>query len=162
MSAKSEAAVLELNCPTPDDTRAVGRCLARCLRAGDLVALVGPLGAGKTCLVSGLAEGLGVTGRVASPSFIIARHHPGPLPLVHADAYRLASPDELLDAGLEDWLADAAVAIEWADRVADALPDDCLWVKLAITADGRRVSVHPTGPRSRRIAECLSDALAGH
>ena len=153
---------LRVACRSVDETRRLGRALASCLRRGDLVALVGPLGAGKTCLVSGIAEGLGVSGRVASPSFIIARHHPGRVPLVHADAYRLAGADDLLDAGLDDWLADAVVAVEWADQVAEALPDDAVWVEVQIVPeDGREVSVRATGPRSHRVLECLRHALAG-
>ena len=154
--------VLRLWCATPDETRRLGNAIARCLRPGDLVALVGPLGAGKTCLVAGIAEGLGVEGRVASPSFIIARHHPGRVPLVHADAYRLSAAEDLLDAGLEDWLAEAVVAVEWADRVTEVLPDDVVWIEIAIGGDGaREIKMKASGPRSRRVLECLSDALAG-
>ncbi|MBC7286807.1 MAG: tRNA (adenosine(37)-N6)-threonylcarbamoyltransferase complex ATPase subunit type 1 TsaE [Armatimonadetes bacterium] len=147
-------------CRTESETRALGLRLARCVRVGDLIALVGPLGAGKTCLVRGLAEGLGVTGRVASPSFIIARHHPGPTPLVHADAYRLSSAPELVEAGLDEWLAEAVVAVEWAERVADVLPPDCLWIYIDFADGGREATIKATGPRSRRILECLGDVAA--
>ena len=151
-----------VECSSVEDTQKLGANVARCVRKGDLVALVGPLGAGKTCFVTGLASGLGVSGRVASPSFIIARHHPGPVPLVHADAYRLSNPEEIIDAGLEDWLAEGVVAIEWADQVADVLPSDALWVEITIvSADRRLVRLRATGPRSRRILECLRDATAG-
>ncbi len=161
MSRCEHETTIQLVCATPEETRALGQALARCVRPGDVIALVGPLGAGKTCLVAGLAEALGVSGRVASPSFIIARHHPGIIPLVHADAYRLSAPEDLLDAGLDDWLAEAVVAVEWADRVADALPPDVLWLELAIRADGARdIAARASGPRSRRILECLRDALA--
>src|SRR5215813_5298495 len=95
---------------TVDDTRQLGRQLAGLLRAGDLVMLAGPLGAGKTALAQGIGAGLGVRGGVTSPTFVIARVHQGPLPLVHVDAYRLgnvpdprAEVDALdLDASIED------------------------------------------------------------
>ena len=80
---------------TVEDTKAFGRSLAATLRAGDLVILSGPLGAGKTALTQGIGEGLGVAGRVTSPTFVIARVHRGPLPLVHVDAYRLRDSGRL-------------------------------------------------------------------
>ncbi len=112
-------------------TRAYGLALAGLLRAGDLVVLTGPLGAGKTTLTQGLGAGLGVRGQVASPTFIIARVHPsvtdGP-PLVHVDAYRLGSLEELdaldLDAGLDE----SVTVVEWGEGLAEVLSDDRLEV----------------------------------
>ncbi|MCD6351446.1 MAG: tRNA (adenosine(37)-N6)-threonylcarbamoyltransferase complex ATPase subunit type 1 TsaE [Armatimonadetes bacterium] len=140
-------------CKSPEGTQAVAEALASSLRPGDLIALIGPLGAGKTCFVAGLARGLGVEGRVASPSFIVARYHPGPRPLLHADAYRLASPAELVEAGLDEYLGFAVVAVEWADRVVEVLPADRLEVRLTPVEEGRRVELVGTEGRGLAIVE---------
>ncbi|MBX9246997.1 tRNA (adenosine(37)-N6)-threonylcarbamoyltransferase complex ATPase subunit type 1 TsaE [Actinotalea ferrariae] len=116
-----------------DAMREFGRALAGVLRAGDLVVLTGPLGAGKTTLTQGLGAGLGVRGQVASPTFIIARVHPslvgGPA-LVHVDAYRLGSLEELdaldLDAGLEE----SVTVVEWGEGLAEVLSEDRLEIVL--------------------------------
>lgn len=150
-------------------TRAYGRALARELRAGDLVVLTGALGSGKTTLTQGIGEGLRVRGQVASPTFIIARVHPplgdGP-PLVHVDAYRLGSMDELdaldLDAGLEE----SVTVVEWGEGLVEVLADDRLEVVLerphgGLGADGdvvdaevgvRHVTVTGVGPRWAGVA----------
>jgi tRNA threonylcarbamoyladenosine biosynthesis protein TsaE len=124
---------------SPEATRAAARDLARSLGGrGLVVALVGPLGAGKTAFVQGLAEGLGVDpGEVASPTFVIASEYPpaGGLRLVHADLYRLASEAELETAGFRDLLApDVVLAVEWADRFPDELPRDRLELRIARSA----------------------------
>lgn len=126
--------VVQVELVDAEATRAYGRALAGVLRAGDLVVLTGPLGAGKTTLTQGLGAGLGVRGQVASPTFIIARVHPsvtgGPA-LVHVDAYRLGSLDELdaldLDAGLDE----SVTVVEWGEGLAEVLSDDRLEVTLA-------------------------------
>ena len=114
--------------PTVADTHEFGRRLAATLRAGDLIVLGGPLGAGKTTLVQGIGAGLQVSGRIASPTFVIARVHPGPLPLVHVDAYRLADLAEVDDLDLDVSADEAVTVVEWgegkAEQLADVLPDD--------------------------------------
>ncbi len=107
---------------SPDATRDIAARLGVCLRAGDVVALSGELGAGKTCFVQGLAKGMGLQANVTSPTFILIRQHPGDPALCHADAYRLESPEELEDLGLEDILAYSVLAIEWAERTGLMLP----------------------------------------
>jgi tRNA threonylcarbamoyladenosine biosynthesis protein TsaE len=113
--------------PTDVAMRDLGRRLAARLRAGDLVLLSGPLGAGKTTLTQGLGDGLKVRGPITSPTFVIARVHPslsgGPA-LVHADAYRLGGLDELDDLDLD--LQDAVTVVEWGDGIAEGLSDDRL------------------------------------
>lgn len=103
---------------TPAETRALGRAVAEWVAAGDLLRLVGPLGAGKTLLTQGLAEGLGLDpAEVTSPTFILMqRHEGGRLPLVHVDLYRLAGR-EVENLGLEEQVADAVAAVEWGERL---------------------------------------------
>ena len=120
---------------TDADMRDLGRRLAALLRPGDLVILAGPLGAGKTTLVQGIGEGLGVRGPVTSPTFVIARVHPaltGPGPsLVHADAYRLGSISEVDDLDLDADVASAVTVVEWGEGLAEGLAADRL--EIAIT-----------------------------
>jgi tRNA threonylcarbamoyladenosine biosynthesis protein TsaE len=136
---------------TPADTHALGVALGRRLRAGDVVILTGALGAGKTALTKGIAEGMGVTGLVTSPTFVLARvHRPagaaasdpagGPA-LVHVDAYRLGGALELDDLDLDTELTSAAVVIEWGEGVAEQLADDRLTVELTRLPDDRRTAV---------------------
>jgi tRNA threonylcarbamoyladenosine biosynthesis protein TsaE len=127
---------LQLPSPSPEATRAAADALARAVdRRGLVVALVGPLGAGKTVFVKGLAEGLGIDpAAVASPSFTISSEYPGPggRRLAHVDLYRVESSGELEATGFLDLLEPGAVvAVEWADRLPDALPADRLEVHLA-------------------------------
>lgn len=128
---------LELTVPTADAMRELGRRLAGVLRAGDLVILSGPLGAGKTTLVQGIGEGLGVRGRVTSPTFVIARVHPaaaGPA-LVHADAYRLGSAIELDDLDLDTDVSSSVTVVEWGEGLAEGLADDRLEIAISVTGD---------------------------
>lgn len=129
--------------PTVADTEALGRELATDLRAGDLVVLDGPLGAGKTALTRGIAEGLGVQGRVSSPTFIIARQHRAgeradgpPVPMVHVDAYRLTGDLDELDAlDLDTDLHQAVVVVEWGRGVVEHLAERHLRVVLSRAPD---------------------------
>jgi tRNA threonylcarbamoyladenosine biosynthesis protein TsaE len=119
--------------PTADQMRMLGRRLAGLLRAGDLVLLSGPLGAGKTTLTQGIGAGLGVRGPVTSPTFVIARVHPslsaGP-DLVHADAYRLGSRAEVDDLDLDTDLAAAITVVEWGEGLVEDLAPSFLSVRI--------------------------------
>ncbi len=119
--------------PTAERMRALGRRLAGLLRAGDLVLLAGPLGAGKTTLTQGIGAGLGVRGTVTSPTFVIARVHPslsaGP-DLVHADAYRLGSRAEVDDLDLDTDLATAITVVEWGEGLVEDLAPSFLSVRI--------------------------------
>jgi len=157
----SGASVVELVRPLPvvlatvEDTRALGARLAAVLVAGDLVLLSGPLGAGKTALTQGIGAGLGVRGRVTSPTFVLSRRHRGEPDLVHVDAYRLASQDaegagDSTALDLEDLDLDldlAVTVVEWGEQVERALPGPRLLVTLsrgetdAADADGPRTAV---------------------
>jgi tRNA threonylcarbamoyladenosine biosynthesis protein TsaE len=135
--------------PTAEDTRAFGRALARLLRAGDLVVLAGPLGAGKTTLVQGIGAGLGVRGDITSPTFVIARvHQPDPardgrVALVHADAYRLgdaADPRaEIDDLDLDASVDDSVTVVEWGEGMVEQLVDAHLLIRIDRREDDTRV-----------------------
>jgi len=119
-----------------EDTLALGRRLADRLGVGDCVALIGDLGAGKTVLVRGIAEGLGLADErlVSSPSYVLVQEYPARIPVYHLDLYRLHDPvGELEQLGLEEMLADGVVLIEWADRAGNALPSGCWQLHIAIT-----------------------------
>jgi tRNA threonylcarbamoyladenosine biosynthesis protein TsaE len=120
-----------LTTTSPDQTRALGRALGEAATPGTLLALVGPLGAGKTLLAKGVAAGLGVTSVVNSPTFVLMNEHIGRLRLFHVDAYRLDDPEEAFAAGLFDERESAGMTIvEWADRLAGWLPDDRLEIEI--------------------------------
>jgi len=154
-------AALEVVLDDAEAAHELGRALARVLRAGDLVLLTGPLGAGKTTLTQGLGEGLGVRGQVASPTFIIARVHPpladGPA-LVHVDAYRLESLEDLDALDLDASLEDSVTVVEWGEGLAEVLAEDRLEVTIerphgfvedpeAAELGPRYVTVRALGPR---------------
>lgn len=141
--------------PTVADTHGFGRRLAATLRAGDLIVLGGPLGAGKTTLVQGIGAGLGVSGRIASPTFVIARVHPGPLPLVHVDAYRLGSLDEVDDLDLDVSADEAVTVVEWGEGKAEQLAESYLTIRLDRSADSEERTAEVTahgGDWATRIA----------
>lgn len=114
------------------ETEAIGEQLASTLQPGTVLAYTGDLGMGKTALTRGLARGLGCHGRVTSPTFTIVNEYEGTIPLFHFDMYRLGGSDELFDIGWEDYLSRGGVcAVEWSERVSDALPPDTIFVQLA-------------------------------
>ncbi len=153
-AASGPAALGPMVLRTVQDTRAFGAELGKQLRAGDLVVLTGDLGAGKTTLTQGLAQGLGVRGPVTSPTFVIARVHPsvvgGPA-LVHVDAYRLGGLDELDALDLDTSLEDCVTVVEWGHALADSLSENVLEVILEAHLDSeeRTVTVTGRGPRWR-------------
>ncbi len=123
-------------------TLALGHRLGAALGAGDVVALVGELGAGKTTLVHGLAAALGVAGPVPSPTFVLMREHVGRERLVHVDAYRLGGEDDAWAIGLDEQLpGDGVTVVEWADRIDGLLPVETLWVYLQNEGSGRQAVV---------------------
>lgn len=151
------------------ETRAVARRVAAAIVAGGatrrgalVIALAGPLGAGKTEWVKGLAEGFGVAAReVASPTFVIASEYACDPQLVHADLYRLERAEELDAAGFGDWLAPGhVVAIEWADRFPAALPDDRLEVRIARAGEdpeARSIEIEATGAVAKDVLARLGE-----
>ena len=133
-----------------EQTQQLGRRLAGGLRVGDVVVLSGPLGAGKTSLTQGIGAAMGVRGRVTSPSYVLSRVHPGVVPLVHVDAYRLREAGgrvELDDLDLDSDLADSVTVVEWGEGLAERLSDSWLEVHLARPDDTRTARVVAHGPR---------------
>jgi tRNA threonylcarbamoyladenosine biosynthesis protein TsaE len=133
------------------ETRAFGLRLGETAAPGCVAALVGDLGAGKTCLSQGIAAGLGVRGPVTSPTFVIVQAYPdGRLPFFHADYYRLGEESELTELGLDEILeGEGVAAVEWADRFWETLPEDHLRLALAFEgAETRGLTVEATGPRA--------------
>jgi tRNA threonylcarbamoyladenosine biosynthesis protein TsaE len=125
--------------PTVDDTKSFGRRLAGILRAGDLVLLSGPLGAGKTALAQGIGAGLKIPGEVTSPTFVIARvHRGGRLPFVHVDAYRLGTPAEVDDLDLDASVDDSVTVVEWGGGKVEQLADAYLEVRIERADDDTR------------------------
>ena len=145
---------LRMSVPTTDDMHALGYDLARLVRSGDLIILVGELGAGKTQLAQGIGAGLDVIGAVISPTFVLSRIHrskgEGPA-LVHVDAYRLTSRGEIDDLDLEEYMPAAVTVVEWGRGFAEHLSDDRLEIEITPSPDldneTREVIVIPIGSR---------------
>lgn len=157
-SATAPAAAGALVTDSAAETRRLGVALGSLARPSTMIALVGPLGAGKTQLAKGVAEGLGVTSVVNSPTFILMNEHVGRLRLFHVDAYRLDDPEEALAAGLLDERgAEGVTVVEWADRLDGWLPPDRLDVELEMVRDGppdrRRITWQAHGEAHAQLAE---------
>jgi tRNA threonylcarbamoyladenosine biosynthesis protein TsaE len=141
LSSNNEAATLR-----------IGEQLAEILEPGSVVGLVGTLGAGKTRLVQAICAGLGVdTDQVNSPTFVLIQEYEGRLPVYHFDTYRLRDIDEFLELGADEYLqGDGVCLIEWADRMADVLPQDRLTVEIEIVGENQRaITLLASGNRSR-------------
>lgn len=150
---------LSLRTRSREETEALGERIGRASRPGDVIALWGELGSGKTTLVRGIARGLGIDEReVTSPTFVIVHEHEaGRLPLFHVDMYRLAS-DDAVSTGWDEALRSGGVtAIEWPDRVETRLPAERLDVRLRwIEANEREVVLEPHGERAARLGEAVA------
>ena len=122
------------------DTASAGERFAKLLKAGDVVAFTGDLGAGKTAFIRGMAKGLGLDARVSSPTFTIVNEYMGEVPLFHFDMYRLKDSDELFEIGWEDYLERGGVcAVEWSENVRDAFLPGTIYVDIAKTGETERV-----------------------
>jgi tRNA threonylcarbamoyladenosine biosynthesis protein TsaE len=157
MTAEDAAvtASLTIDLPDPDATDALGRRLGQRLFPGAVVALLGPLGAGKTHLTRAIAVGLGVADPrvVTSPTFVLIQEYEGRLPIYHFDVYRLPGESSFADLGAQEYLeGDGVCLIEWADRVFGSLPADHLQVRLEVTGPAsRRARLEATGPRHQPV-----------
>jgi tRNA threonylcarbamoyladenosine biosynthesis protein TsaE len=154
-----DSRALELVSDSAHDTERLGERLGLAARPGDVFALWGELGAGKTVFVRGLARGLGVSGPVSSPTFVLVNEYDGPVPLYHVDFYRL-DPGQLGNVGWEEYLGlGGVVAIEWPDRAASALPRGRLDVRLAHLDESKRaIRLEPRGERGERLVEVVANA----
>ncbi len=145
----------EITSTCVEDTLAIGSRLGAAAQPDDVIALTGPLGAGKTHLAKGIAAGLQVnnTRVVNSPTFVLVNEYAGRLHMYHVDAYRLAGPAELAALGFEDMCnAGGLVVVEWADKVRDLLPADSLSIEFAVSGENsRQLRLTPGGPHSKQL-----------
>ena len=148
-----------------EDTLEIGRALGGILVPGDVVALTGELGAGKTIFCKGVGEALGISpARIVSPSFTIVTEHPGRVALCHVDVYRLSSEAEAQDIGLDEILCgDRVCVVEWAEKIRFLLPNECIRVTFLISGGDRRIlSVDaPDDPRFGKFLSRVSPLMQG-
>jgi tRNA threonylcarbamoyladenosine biosynthesis protein TsaE len=147
-----------------EGTRSLGRAVSEALRPGDVVALSGDLGAGKTAFVQGAADGLGARGPVVSPTFTLVREYAGRVPVVHIDVYRLDRVQDVLDIGFDEYLDGRSVVfIEWGDVIQGLLPESWLGVRLSLDDEDearRTVDIAGTGPSWTARWESLERTVA--
>lgn len=138
-----------------DETIALGEKLGKLFQPGDVIALSGDLGAGKTTITRGIAVGLGVEADIHSPTFTLIHEHPGPVPLYHIDLYRLSGEQEAEWIGIEDYLyGDGVTIIEWAETARSLLPEGRLDIELTMTGDTERELVLKSdSPRMQAVIE---------
>jgi len=141
----------------PEETQQFGARLGELAHPGDIFLLVGKLGAGKTCLTQGIAQGLGIREYAASPSFVVVRELHGRLPLYHMDFYRLENLEEIADLGLDDYFYGRGVSVvEWAEKGLSLLPPEHLLIEISYISDtGRRLKLKAKGKRYRELAAKL-------
>ena len=151
---------LKYSTESSEDTVKLGRQLGAILKEGDVVALVGELGSGKTWFTKGLALGLGINSStvITSPSFSLVNEYEGRFTFYHMDLFRLDNLSEVLSAGLEEYLYDASVVVmEWADRWPEILPEQCITVEFIILGEQvRDITIYGQHPRAIEIMEELS------
>ncbi len=154
---------LELKSYSPQQTQLLGSRLGELAQQSDIVLLTGELGTGKTCLVQGIAHGLGIEEYAFSPSFVIVREYHGRLPLYHVDLYRLDDTSEIADLGLEEYLCrDGISVIEWAEKALAMLPQDRLLIRLSYVPGyetQRTISLRSEGQRYSELAKQLKSVL---
>lgn len=155
LTGACKTVVLILTSRSPEDTHRLGEALGRAAEPGDIYSLNGDLGAGKTVFARGVAAGLDVRGRVASPTFTLINEHQGRLLFYHMDVYRLGGPEEMADLGYEEYFYGQGVTlVEWGDIVAGVLPGDRLDISISRTGDeSRQITIAPRGERYHRLVE---------
>ena len=145
-----------------EETQNIGRIIGEGLSSGDVVALTGELGSGKTCITCGIARGVGVPEeyRITSPTFTLINEYPGRVTLYHVDTYRLSGSSDLKDMGYEEYFyGDGVTVIEWADKIKDILPEDeeCLNIRLRyIDENKREIKISGRTDEIERISKCLT------
>jgi len=150
---------LKLISDSREQTLEMGRLIGAILERGDIVALIGELGSGKTCLTQGMAKGLGVEENVpvVSPTFTLINEYPGKIPLIHLDVYRLSGPRDLEDMGYEEYFEGGGViVIEWAEKIRDILPAKTLFISMRyIDENTREMILEGPGEKIRKLEELL-------
>lgn len=148
---------MEILSSSPEETQMLGEIIGTHLCPGDIIGVAGEIGVGKTCLIQGMARGLGVQENVTSSSFILMRVYQGRFPVYHFDFYRLILPEEILDLGYEEYFfGDGVSLLEWEERVKDFLPAEYLHFEMEYVPGfdcHRRIKILPRGDRYRRIIE---------
>ena len=129
---------------SPEETQALGRQLAAGLEPGDVIAMIGELGSGKTCIIQGICQGLDVADDVTSPTFTLINEYQGRLPVYHFDLYRLDDSESALDIGFDEYVdGDGVCLIEWADKFPEILPEDRTEIRLnVLDADRRELKIN--------------------
>ena len=152
---------LELISHSPEETQRFGIRIGELAKPGDIFLLVGGLGTGKTCLVQGIAWGLGIKEYAASPSFVVIRELYGRLPLYHIDLYRLNHIEEIVELGLDDYLYGNGICVmEWAEKGLSVLPTEHLLIQIGYLSDtGRSFQLKPRGKRYLEIVTQLKYPL---
>lgn len=153
--------ILLLNTKGPDETRKIGHLIGKLLKEGDVIALYGDLGSGKTCLVQGIATGVKVKEKyITSPTFVVINEYSGKIPFYHIDLYRL-SPSEIEGLGLREYISTEGTAvIEWAERAESELPEERLSVYLKITGKRtREIRLETKGERYINLIETLTGKI---
>ncbi|WP_044641145.1 tRNA (adenosine(37)-N6)-threonylcarbamoyltransferase complex ATPase subunit type 1 TsaE [Risungbinella massiliensis] len=140
---------------SPEETKAFANRLGKLLLPGDVLALEGDLGAGKTTFSQGLARGLGVDEQIDSPTFTICKEYVGRIPFYHMDVYRLSGPEDSLD--LDEYLdGDGVCLVEWASRIEEILPEETVWISIGILEDGtRELVIAQRNGRSKELSKEL-------
>ncbi|MEA3471035.1 MAG: tRNA (adenosine(37)-N6)-threonylcarbamoyltransferase complex ATPase subunit type 1 TsaE [Thermodesulfobacteriota bacterium] len=148
---------LKLISRSPEDTLLLGRIIGENLVRGDVIALVGELGSGKTTITQGIARGIGISEKyyITSPTFTLINEYPGETTLYHLDVYRLAGPDDLSDLGYEEYFfGDGVVVIEWAEKIKDIIPGDALNIILSyMEGSEREIEISGASHRMSLIEE---------
>ena len=152
--------LLNLVTESPEETQRLGARLGKLAQVGDVLLLVGGLGAGKTCLTQGIAWGLDIEGYATSPSFVVVNQYQGRLPLYHIDLYRLDRLEEVIELGLDDYLYGRGVCVvEWAKKALDMLPKEHLLVEMSYLSDtSRNLVLKPVGERYVELLSQLNTA----
>lgn len=139
-----------------EETYALAKLLAKFVQPGDVLALVGDLGAGKTTFTQGLAQGLGIQDRVNSPTFTIIKEYEGRIPLYHMDVYRLNGEEDL---GFDEYFSgDGVTVVEWPSQIAEFLPEELLWIEITAANDPEReIRLRPQGERYIKLCKEMAD-----
>lgn len=137
-----------------EETYIIGKKIGERIEGGMLICLCGDLGAGKTVLVKGIAEGLGIDDRITSPTFNIVKEYQGREKLLHFDVYRISDPEEMFEIGFDEYLkSGAACVIEWAELIEEILPENRMLIEIFYEDEGRRISIEGEGQYKKLIEE---------